>query len=105
MPGLLNFLEAYRDEGLQILSIHMPRMDADMDVEKVRAAASELSLTSPCAVDNAHTIGDLFQTGGVWPCYFLFDASGKLRSRAVGQLGLKMVENSLMRMLAPKPAV
>ena len=68
-----------------------------MDVEKVRTVADELALTGPCAIDNAHTVGDLFQTGGVWPCYFLFDAGGKLRSRAAGQLGLKMAENSLKR--------
>ena len=104
MPSLLDFLETYQEDGLQLLSVHMPRMDSDMDVQKVRTAADELALTGPCAIDNAHTIGDLFQTGGGWPCYFLFDASGKLRSRAVGQLGLKMAENSLKRMLAPEPA-
>ena len=104
MPALLSFLETYSHEGLQLLSVHRPRMDADMDVETVRTAASELALTGPCAIDNAHTIGDLFQTGGVWPCYFLFDAGGKLRSRAAGQLGLKMAENSLKRMLAPESA-
>ncbi len=102
MPSLLDFLETYQDDGLQLLSVHMPRMEADMDVAKVRVAADELALTGPCAIDNEHTIGDLFQTGGVWPCYFLFDASGKLRSRAAGSLGLKMAENSLKRMLAPE---
>jgi len=99
MPSLLRFLETYRDDGLQLLSVHMPRMEADMDVAKVRAAADELALTGPCAIDNAHTVGDLFQTGGVWPSYFLFDAGGKLRSRAAGSLGLKMAESSLKRML------
>ena len=104
MPSLLSLLETYRHEGLQILSVHTPRMDADMDVEKVRVAARELALTGPCAIDNTHAIGDLFQTGGFWPCYFLFDAGGKLRSRAAGSLGLKMAENSLKRMLAPEPS-
>ena len=105
MPALLTFLETYQREGLQILSVHRPRMESDMDVAKVRAVAEELALTGPCAIDNEHTIGDLFQTGGVWPCYFLFDAGGRLRSRAAGNLGLIMAENSLKRMLAPEPAV
>ena len=104
MPNVLSFLDTYQAEGLQILSVHRPCMESDMDVEKVRAAASELALTGPCAIDNAHTIGDLFQTGGIWPCYFLFDAGGKLRSRVAGNLGLKMAENSLKRLLAPEPA-
>ena len=104
MPNVLSFLETYQREGLQILSVHRPRMESDMDVEKVRAVASELALTGPCAIDNEHTIGDLFQTGGLWPCYFLFDTGGRLRSRAAGQLGLKMAENSLKRLLAPELA-
>jgi thiol-disulfide isomerase/thioredoxin len=103
MPGVLRFLETYARDGLQLVSVHMPRMDSDMDLAAVRTAADELDLTGPCAIDNAHTVGDLFQTGGVWPCYFLFDAEGKLRSRAAGQLGLKMAENSLKRLLAPEP--
>ena len=104
VPRLLRLTESYSSPGLRLISIHMPRMEADMDVEKVRAAMEEMGLTGPCAIDNAHTVGDLFQTGGVWPCYFLFDAGGRLRSRAAGQLGLKMAENSLKRMLAPEPA-
>jgi len=103
MPGVLSFLETYQADGLQLLSVHMPRMEADMDVAMVRAVADELALTGPCAIDNAHTVGDLFQTGGVWPSYFLFDAEGRLRSRAAGNLGLKMAENSLRRLLAPEP--
>ncbi len=104
MPGVLQFLQTYEREGLQLLSVHRPRMESDMDISVVRAAADELALDGPCAIDNAHTVGDLFQTGGVWPCYFLFDAEGRLRSRAAGQLGLKMAENSLKRLLSPLTA-
>jgi len=104
MPDVLRFLQTYEREGLQLLSVHRPRMESDMDIATVRTVADELALTGPCAIDNAHTVGDLFQTGGIWPCYFLFDAEGKLRSRAAGQLGLKMAENSLKRLLAPSTA-
>lgn len=77
----------------------MPRSEADTDINKVEAAVEELRLTGPCAIDNGHTLGDRFQTGGIWPCYFLFDGEGKLRSRAAGALGIKMAENSLRRLL------
>ena len=99
MPRLQQLVSTYAEQGLQLVSVHMPRMEADTDVEKVKAAVQELGLTGPCAIDNQHILGDRFQTGGVWPCYFLFDAEGKLRSRAAGALGLKMAENSLKRML------
>lgn len=99
LPRLQQLTEMYASRGLQLISVHMPRMEADMDVAYVQAAVEEMGLTGPCAIDNNHAIGDRFQTAGVWPCYFLFDAEGKLRSRAAGALGLKMAENSLKRML------
>ncbi len=99
LPRLQQLVGLYASVGLQLISVHMPRMGSDMDVEKVKAAVEELGLTGPCAIDNQHILGDRFETGGVWPCYFLFDAEGKLRSRAAGALGLKMAENSLKRML------
>lgn len=99
MPRLQQLEQTYSAHGLRLVSIHMPRMEADMDTAKVQEAMTEMNLTGPCAIDNAHTLGDRFQTGGVWPCYFLFDAQGKLRSRAAGALGLKMAENLLRRML------
>ena len=104
MPGVLQSLETYARQGLRLVSVHRPRMEADMDVARVRAAAEELALVGPCALDNTHAVGDLFQTPPAWPCYFLFDAEGRLRSRAAGQLGLKMAENSLKRMLVPEQA-
>ena len=107
MPRLQQLAETYAVQGLRLISVHMPRGEADMDVEKVQAAMEEMELTGPCAIDNDHALGDRFETGGVWPCYFLFDAEGKLRSRAAGALGLKMAENSLKRMLgtqAEQPA-
>ena len=99
LPRLQRLVHDYAAEGLQLISVHRPRMESDLDVSKVQAIMDELGITGPCAIDNTHAIGDLFQTASVWPCYFLFDANGKLRSRAAGQLGLKIAENSLKRTL------
>ena len=42
MPNLLSFLETYQSEGLQLLSVHMPRMDEsnDMEVDVLGAVCS-----------------------------------------------------------------
>ncbi len=100
VPRLLEFLDTYRSSGLRLVSVHMPRMEADMDSTQVRQAMTDMNLAGPCAIDNAHTVGERFQTGGVWPYYFFFDADGRLRSRAAGALGLKMAEKSLVRLLS-----
>lgn len=100
VPRLLEFLDTYKGSGLCLISVHMPRMEADMDTAEVRQAMTDMKLAGPCAIDNAHTVGERYQTGGVWPCYFFFDADGRLRSRAAGALGLKMAEKSLARLLS-----
>jgi len=99
VPHLQDLIEFFRDRELRLISVHMPRAAEDQDISKVKEIVQEIGLPGPCAIDNAHLIGDRFQTGGVWPCYFLFDAEGKLRSRASGALGIKMAENSLRRLL------
>ena len=99
LPTLQGFVQTYQASKLKLISVHMPRMEEDTDVEKVEAVVKELGLTGPCAIDNQHVLGGRFQTGGSWPYYFLFDADGKLRSRAAGLTGIKMAENSLKRLL------
>lgn len=99
MPAVQAFMQAYGPHGLRLVSVHMPRMESDTNVEAVKAAALELNMTEPCAIDNDHTIGERFQTGGVWPCYFLFDADHKLRRHAAGMMGLKLLEGTLKRLL------
>ena len=98
-PELQRLIEAHAAHDLRAVSIHMPRFESDTDVEKVVAAIKELDLTGPCAVDNQHTIGDRFGVVA-WPSYFLFDRECKLRSRAAGQLGIKMAANWVARLIS-----
>jgi thiol-disulfide isomerase/thioredoxin len=99
VPGVLGFLSTYEEHGLRLLSIHMPRGEWDLDIDKIRSVATELGLVGASAIDNAHVLGRKFQTEAAWPSYFFFDAEGRLRSRAAGRMGLKLAENSLVRIL------
>jgi hypothetical protein len=98
LPTLHTWKETYGPQGLKVVAVHMPRSEAELDVEKVKAAIVEHGITEPCAIDNEHEIGDRFQMAGLWPHYFLFDAEGKMRSRAAGDAGLKMIDTSLKRL-------
>lgn len=99
IPALQHWQEVYGPQGLRLVSVHMPRCEADTDVEAIKRAVEEYDITGPCAVDNQHSIGESFQTGGMWPYYFLFDRQGKMRLRAAGPVGLRLAENALKRML------
>jgi hypothetical protein len=97
--------EAYAPAGLRFIAVHLPRRSEDSDVERVREAVAHRGVTDPCAVDNGRVLADRFHTGEVWPYYFFFDAEGKLRSRAAGGMGLRLLENALKRYLSTREAV
>lgn len=101
MPRVNEWREGRREEGLRVIAIHMPRYEADTDVEAVREAISKYDIMEPCAIDNGHKLRDAFHNEhGYVPAYYLFDAQGKLKSFAAGERGLDMLASALERMLA-----
>jgi thiol-disulfide isomerase/thioredoxin len=101
MPRVAEWRDGRREEGLRVIAVHMPRYEADTDVEAVREAISLHNITEPCAVDNQHALRDAFQNEhGYVPAYYLFDAQGKLKSFAAGERGLDMLTSAVERLLA-----
>jgi thiol-disulfide isomerase/thioredoxin len=105
MPRINEWRDGRREAGLRVIAIHMPRYEADTDVEAVREAISKYNITEPCAVDNEHKLRDAFNNEhGYVPAYYLFDAQGKLKSFAAGERGLDMLSSALERLLATTAA-
>lgn len=103
MPRIAEWRDTFRDEGLRVVAIHMPRYPADTDTTLVQDAIKSYNITEPCAVDNKHKLRDAFNNeAGYVPAYYLFDGSGKLRSYAAGERGLGMLSAALERVLHGK---
>lgn len=101
LPRVAAWREERKADGLRVIAIHMPRYEADTDVESVRDAIAKYGITEPCAVDNQHKLRDAFQNDqGYVPAYYLFDAQRKLRSFAAGERGLDMLSAAVDRILA-----
>jgi len=101
MPRITQWREELKEQGLRVIAIHMPRYEADTDVEGVRDLIASLQITEPCAVDNEHKLKDSFQNDqGYVPAYYLFDGQGKLRSFAAGERGLDLLKATLDRVMA-----
>jgi thiol-disulfide isomerase/thioredoxin len=101
MPRVAEWREQRGAQGLRVIAVHMPRYEADTDVEVVREAIAMYDITEPCAVDNQHKLREAFQNEqGYVPAYYLFDAEGKLRCFAAGERGLNMISPALERLLA-----
>ena len=105
LPRVTEWREKYRDAGLRLIAIHMPRYPQDQDVAVVRETAEQLGITEPRAIDNEHRLRDAFQNEhGYVPAYYLFDDSHKLKAFAAGEYGTKVIEPALERMLGAAKA-
>ncbi|HEY0319704.1 MAG TPA: TlpA disulfide reductase family protein [Pyrinomonadaceae bacterium] len=101
MPRVAEWREARREEGLRVIAVHMPRYEADTNIEDVREAISKYNITEPCAIDNMHKLRDAFKNDqGYVPAYYLFDGDGKLKSFAAGERGLDLLASALERVMA-----
>ncbi|MDI3327043.1 MAG: redoxin domain-containing protein [Alicyclobacillaceae bacterium] len=94
LPDLLAYRDRFVPLGLQLVSVHMPRQEADTDVQKVLQDVEEYGIHHAVAVDNEHRIADAYENQYV-PAFFLFDREGKLKFRAAGDRGLQNVEKKL----------
>jgi thiol-disulfide isomerase/thioredoxin len=88
MPELIRYRDQYRGQGLQVVGIHMPKQESDLDSAKVEKDMADFAITHPVLVDNAHSVTEAFQNQFV-PAFFLFDAQGNLFFRAAGDKGLQ----------------
>jgi thiol-disulfide isomerase/thioredoxin len=106
MPRVAAWRDELRERGLRVIAIHMPRYEADTDVEAVREAIATSAITEPCAVDNEHKLKDAFQNDhGYVPAYYFFDGEGKLRGFAAGERGLDLLQATLDRVMNAAAAV
>ena len=101
MPQLHDVIRKYEPIGLHTISVHMPRYEADTDLDTVNQAIEDNKITEPTAVDSLHKLKDAFQNEQGWvPIYYLFDADGKLKTRAAGEFGIGVLQTALDKMFA-----
>lgn len=105
LPRISEWRDKYKDAGLKVVAVHMPRYPEDQDLQAVKETIEKFSITEHCAVDNLHKLRDAFLNDqGFVPAYYLFDQEGKLRSFAAGERGLDMLFSALNRVLSANSA-
>jgi thiol-disulfide isomerase/thioredoxin len=100
MPSVNQFRDDYKDQ-LNVVAVHMPRSDKDLDIEEIKAVATEHGITQPIFVDSAHKLADAFENEYV-PAYYVFDSEGQLRHFQAGGGGMKMLTKRVNRVLGIK---
>jgi len=100
MPNVNEFRKAYKDE-LNVIAVHMPRSEKDLNLAEVKKVADEHDITQPIYVDNKHILTDAFNIRHV-PAYYLFDIDGRLRHFQTGGGGMRMLLKRINRVLGIK---
>ncbi|MCH6265720.1 TlpA family protein disulfide reductase [Neobacillus citreus] len=98
MPQINQFRDQYKDK-LNVVSIHMPRSENDLNIKDIKQAAAEHGITQPTFVDSEHKLTAAFENKYV-PAYYVFDKEGRLRHFQAGGSGLKMLEKRINRVLS-----
>jgi thiol-disulfide isomerase/thioredoxin len=98
LSNVLKWKEKYRDQGLQVVGIHMPRLEADLEIGPIEEVIRDYKLEHPQAMDGDYTLVDRFQNQYV-PAFYLFDREGHLRHFQAGDRGMKMIRAALDRVI------
>lgn len=97
MPLVNQFRDQYKDR-LNVVAVHMPRSENDLNIEEIKKTAAEHGITQPIFVDSEHKLTEAFENQYV-PAYYVFDREGKLRHFQAGGSGMKMLEKRVNRVL------
>lgn len=97
MPQVNQFRDEYNGK-LNVIAVHMPRSEDDLDLEEIKKVAAEHDITQPIYVDSEHKLNDAFENQYV-PAYYVFDKEGVLRHFQAGGSGMKMLTKRVNRVL------
>lgn len=97
MPEINELRDDY-DDDLNVIAVHMPRSDDDLDIGVIRSMAMGHDITQPIFVDSEHKLTEAFENKYV-PAYYVFDEEGNLRHFQAGGSGMKMLKKRINRVL------
>ncbi|MCM3110314.1 TlpA family protein disulfide reductase [Lederbergia lenta] len=95
MPQVNQIRDEYKGK-LNVIAVHMPRSENDLDLEEIKKVAAEHNIDHPIFVDNESTFALALENQYV-PAYYVFDKEGKLRHFQAGGGGMEMLEKGVNR--------
>ncbi|KQT09544.1 redoxin family protein [Ramlibacter sp. Leaf400] len=98
LPYIRAWSDKYRDLGFVVVGVHTPEFGFEHRPANVQRAAARLGITFPVAVDSNRAIWQAFGVRA-WPSLHFVDASGRVRSRQVGEGGYEDAERVIQQLL------
>lgn len=97
-PLINEWKQEYGQHQLQVIGVHMPRSEKDLQPEAVQQWVDRYELRHPIILDNEHEITDAFENIYV-PTYYLFDESHRLRHLQVGNENMQLLKRRINKLL------
>lgn len=86
LANLADMYNTYRADGLEIVGVHAPEFEYERDIDNIAAAAVELGVTWPIALDTEKTNFRAWQgERRFWPRTYVVDRTGRLRFDHIGE--------------------
>ena len=105
LPHVEAWNRAYAKDGLTVIGVHTPEFAFEHVTSNVRAAAGQLGVHYPIALDNNYSTWNAFQNN-YWPAEYLIDATGQIRHVDYGEGQYSQTETFIRHLLtAANPAV
>lgn len=102
LPHMQELYQKYHDQGFEIVGVHTPEFDYEADVDSITAAAADLGVTWPIALDPTKHSFHSWQEGpnAFWPRVYLLDRNGHIRYDHIGEGRYDQIDAAVQALLA-----
>ena len=97
-PHLNELHSKYADKGLQIVGVHYPEFQFEMDMEAVMEKAEEYGLRYPIVQDNLGGTWRAYKNR-YWPALYLIDKKGFIRYKHFGEGAYEETDRKVRELL------
>lgn len=101
LPQMQQIYDNYKAEGLEIVGVHSPEFSYEEDPESITAAAQDLGVTWPIALDTNRRNFRAWQgSPAYWPRTYVLDRNGLIRYDNIGGFFYEDLEQTVLALLA-----
>lgn len=101
IPYLQDIYAEHKDAGLEIVGVHAPEFDHEKEPDAILAAARDLGVTWPIALDTDRRNFRAWQgSPAYWPRTYVLDQNGLIRFDHVGEGAYDELEQTVAALLA-----
>src|SRR5918999_6257894 len=98
LPYVREWAAKYHDQGLRVVGVHTPEFRFERNVDNVIAAAREMSVDYPIALDSNYAVWRAF-ANQFWPALYIADAESRIRYHHFGEGEYAMTEMVIQQLL------